>query len=146
MEARKITDMQEIMKLLPIEQAIMAREPEAGKMPLRDKLLWLDCLVNKKPFAETDGGVMAWYDGDKVVGYMILSCTKSKIKYFDAIHVYRVWHDPDYDIANEVEEYLIGLAKNMKVHTIRSEANRRLRAFQRKYHMQPISVNLERKV
>ena len=147
MESRQITDMQEIMKLLPIEQAIMEKEPEAGKMQLRDKLLWLDCLVNKKPFIEfNDGGVMGWYDGEKIVGYMIISITKAKIKYFDCLRVYRIWHDPHYDISKEMEDYLLGVAKKMKVHSITSEANRRLRAFQRKYQMQPISVNMERKV
>ena len=147
MENRQITDMQEIMKLLPIEQEIMKKEPEAGKMSLRDKLLWLDCLVNKKPFVEfNDGGIMGWYDGEKLIGYMILSATKGKIKYFDTLRIYRVWHDPNYDIANEMENYMVSLAKSLKIHSITSEANRRIRAFQRKYQMQPVSVNMERKV
>ena len=147
METRQITDMQEIMKLLPIEQEIMKKEPETGKMSLRDKLLWLDCLVNKKPFVEfNDGGIMGWYDGDKLIGYMILSATKAKIKYFDTLRIYRVWHDPNYDISNEMENYMVSLAKSLKIHSITSEANRRIRAFQRKYQMQPVSVNMERKV
>lgn len=149
MRIESVTDMTEILKLVPIEMSMAKKEPELGAMPLRDRLLWIDCMLNKKPLMTLyDFKVLMVYgDDEKVIGFMVLSILKSHIKYFDEIRIYRSWYNHKFPKArDEVWKLVQDLAKEHKINKIKCEVNRGQKAIERKWDFETISVNMERRV
>jgi len=148
MEAREITDISELLKIVPIEIGIMKKEPKHGSMSLRDKITWLEAGMNNKSihshyefkiyFMEKDG---------ELVGFVILSVLKSVIKYFDEIRVYRVWQK-DPEVADCFWKVVKELGEKYKIKKIKFEVNRPAmeRLCRKKYNMRSVSINMEGKI
>lgn len=144
-----VTDLTEILKLVPIEVGIAKKENQRFSMPIKDKLEWIMCMVNHEPMIlKYEFRVLIVYnDEDQVIGYAIASLTVSKIKYFNQLKVYRIWYDHHYPEAIKMlDDEAKRWAKENKVHVMTSEADRRLKAWKRKWKFEPVSVNMERRL
>ena len=149
MRLANITDIAEIIKLVPIEVQIAKKESSRGAMPIKDKIEWIRCMVNGEPIiTKHEFRVVGVYNDDsEIIGYAIASLTVSKIKYFNELRVYRIWYDYHYPEAIQMlQEEAKRWAKENKVHVMRSEVDRRLKAWKRAWNMEPVSVNMERRI
>ena len=114
-------------------------------MSLRDNITWIEAALNGKQIYQAYGfKVYFFYKDDGLVMYTILSITKSVIKYFDEIRIYRVWHK-DPACVEKWFELIEWLGKEYKVKKIRFEANipELERHFRKKYGFRSVSINME---
>jgi N-acetylglutamate synthase-like GNAT family acetyltransferase len=148
MEIREVTDIGEIMKIVPIEVELLRGETIG--MSLRDKLTWIDGELNgKQLYTKYEFKVFMIYEGEKLVGYAIAALTKSKIKYLSEIRIYRVWHEKkNKEIAELFMKRIEEWARENKIDKIRSEADKpsMKRLLKSKYGFKVISTNMEKEV
>jgi hypothetical protein len=144
-EIKEVTDIAELLKIVPFEVEVMKNEPKAGSMSLRDKITWIEAGLSEKSILQGYGfKVFFFYKGDDLVCFTVLSITKSVIKYFDEIRIYRVWHK-DPECVDKFWELIQWLGKEHKIKKIRLETNRPSaeRLFRRKYGLRSVSINME---
>jgi hypothetical protein len=144
-EIREVTDIAELLKIVPFEVEVMKKEPKAGSMLLKDKITWIEAELSGKSIYKGYGfKVFFFYRGDELVCFTVLSITKSVIKYFDEIRIYRVWHK-DPECVDKFWELIKWLGKEHKIKKIRLETNRPSaeRLFRRKYGLRSVSINME---
>lgn len=146
---QEITDIKDVLDIIPIESMIIHDEPSLGSMCIRDKLTWMDCMMNKKPFiVKYDFRILTDRNEEgKVIAFAVISLLKTTIKYFDEVRIYRVYcEDGHPEIIKEFLGIIEKWAKDNKINVIRAEANKMLNLFKRKYKMIPVSVNMERRL
>jgi hypothetical protein len=144
-----VKDIGKILEIVPIEVELSKKEGEKNAMPIKEKLEWVMRMLNGEPFVTSiDFKVLMVYsDQDTLVGYAIACLTTSKIKYFNELRLYRVWYDHHYPEAIKMlEEEGMRWAKENKVHVIRTEMDRRVKALARKRKYEAVSVNMERRI
>ena len=144
-EIREITDISEVLKIVPIEVELRKKEPKAGSMSLRDSITWIEAALSGKPIYQAYAfKVYFFYNDDELVGYTILSITKSVIKHFDEIRIYRVWHK-DHDCVAKWFELIEWLGGEYGIKKIRFEANipELEKHFRKKYGFRSVSINME---
>ena len=144
-EIREVRDIAELLQIVPIEVEIMKKEPKAGSMSLRDKITWIEAeLSGKQIYHFYDFKVYFFYEGEEVVGFTILSITKSAIKYFDEIRVYRVWHKNS-DCVEPFWNLIKEIGNHYKIKKLKFEVNRpeTERLFRKKYKLRSVSINME---
>jgi len=144
-------DMTDILKLVPIEMNMLKKHHSKNAMDIKDRLLWIDCILNgKKMTTHYEFKVLMVYadeNKEKVLGFIIFSIMKSNIKYLNEIRIFRAWYDHGFpEIKDTVWTMLENIAKEFKIHKIVFEASRGIKAFVRTWKMKPVSVILERKV
>lgn len=145
------TDMADILKLVPIEMNIRKKESSKTSMDIKDRLLWIDCILNgKRMTTHYEFKVLMVYEDEskeKVIGFIIFSIMKSNIKYLNEIRIYRAWYDHKVpEVKDTVWKMLEEIAKDFKIPKVVFEANRGIKAFVKTWKMKPVSVTLERKV
>jgi len=149
MEVRAVTDITEIMRLIPFEVEIAKGEPE-GSISIRDRISWIEAEINNRPFVEYyDFKIFIFYENGEIIGYAIASLTKATIKYFNEIRVYRVWYDHEHpECVEEFWKTIKAWAKEHKVHILRADVDseKLQEHFKEKYKMTPISVLMERRL
>jgi hypothetical protein len=147
---REITSMEDVLRLVPIEVEIMGRDGSDNQMPLKDKLTWLDAMLNHKRLAMAqDFKILVWEDGNgKIDAYLILSALKSSLKYFSEIRMYRAWRNPEKpELAQEMWDATVLWAKANRIDKIKAEADLTLPdVLIEKYGFKPASVNVERRL
>lgn len=146
---REYTAIADILKLVPIEQAIIEQEPGDSKMSVRDKLTWMDCMVNRKPFLTGhDFKILVWETGERIDGYLILSVMKARIRKYSEIRLYRAWRNPDSpDTASEMWDVVRSIADTHRIERIHATANVGLpERLLEKYGFKAVSVNVERRL
>jgi hypothetical protein len=147
---REVTSIEDILKIVPIEVDVMSREPGDAKMPLKDKLTWIDAMLNRKRLTVAqDFKILVWEDdAGQIDAYLMLSLLKSSLKHFSEVRIYRAWRNPDRpELAQEMWDAVSGWAKANKIDKIRAEVNMdRPDGFVKKYGLKPVSVNTERRL
>ena len=147
MEIREVTDINEIMQIIPLEIDTMKDEPQG--MPLRDRLTWIEGELNgKQIYTKYEFKVFMIYE-NKLIGYAVAALSKAKIKYFSEIRIFRVWHDnSNPEIGKKFMDFIHNWAKENKINKIRIEVNKPNleRLFRMKYGFKTISTNMEKEV
>ena len=144
-------DMADILKLVPIETNMLKKHYSKNAMDIKDRLLWMDCVLNnKKMTTHYEFKVLMVYadeNKESVLGFIVFSIMKSNIKYMNEIRIFRAWYDHKFpEIKDTVWKMLEDTAKDFKIPKIIFEANRGIKAFVKTWKMKPVSVMLERKV
>jgi hypothetical protein len=136
MIVKRVTDMAEVLKIVPIETRL--REKEHSQVPVKDILSFVNMQINSPLFA-----IWMVLDGETVRGY---ACTLiNPISH--SMMIWRIWYDQHKKEAMTLlKEAILQWGKSYKVKILRIEVIRGLKALQRTWGFNPKSVIMERRV
>lgn len=137
MTVKRVTDMMDIMQIVPIE--VRLREKEQSDVPVKDILTFINAQLQSPYFA-------AWIvtDNDIVLGYVFTLINAFAQK---EMMILRIWYEPHHKEAIKMLiEAMTQWVTEHKVKKVRIEIKRGLKAFQKKWKFYPVSVIMERRV
>ena len=87
----------EVLQIVPHEVESREKHPHPTSIPLRDYLMVLDCVMNKKPFImKKDMKIfMSYSDEGELNGYLIATLTLTKIKSAQRSKIVKAWYDSE---------------------------------------------------
>lgn len=139
MRIERVTDMQEILKCLPLEREI--RKKRRDDQRESNMLLFVQSQLSNPAF----GFWMAYDDTGNIIGYVVAML--SFYPGHERIHLMRI-----YAKSKEVKEALETALKEwikpfkIKTYVLTVTETRMIKAIKRKYGYTPVSVNMERRI
>lgn len=139
MTITKVTSMEQVLKLVPIE--LKLREKEKSDVPVKDMLTFVQYQLQANPYF----GVWILEEDDALVGYIALFA--NVVGGVRDLHIWRIWHDPHRPDAMRVLEDVIRSAVDaVRAKKVKIEVARGEKVYQRKWGFKPVSTILERRV
>jgi len=144
MTIKRITDMSEVLKLVPIEVKLRAKEK--SEIRTKDLLEFVQKMITNPHFY-----VIAIYDDaeDKVIGYMVMLAVTANIMNMKCIEIYRVWYDHTYRKSGVRElgwDAVKMIAEAYKIHKVRFTTRKHVKAFEKAWGFEPIATVMERRI
>lgn len=139
MIVKRLTDMADILKLVPIE--VRLREKEKTEVPTKDMLTLIQSQLPNPLF-----GIWGVFNGnEQVLGYVsayvnVIGTTKD-------MYIWRIWHDPKHkEVMNILQNILKEFAMATRTKKVKIEVTRGMKAFNKKWGFKPKSIIMEREV
>jgi hypothetical protein len=140
MIVKRITDMADIMNIIPIE--VRLRVKEKTNVPVKDILAFLNVQLPNPLFA-----VWMVADGEDIAGYVFTLINTFSSSSNREMMILRIWYDQHKKEAIRLlVEVMREWVKENKIKNVRIEVKKGLRAFQKKWGFKPVSVIMERRV
>lgn len=138
MIVKQLTDMSDILKLVPIEVALRAKEKT--DVPIKDVLTFIQHQLSNPYF-----GIWGVFDDDKMLGYV--SAYANIVGSTREVYIWRIWHDPHHnEVMPVLHNVLKEFGKMTKAKKARIEVTRGMKALERKWGWKPKSVIMELEV
>lgn len=115
---------QEILGIVPHEVESREKHPHPTSVPLKDYLMVLDCIMNKKPFLlkKDFKAFMSYTDEGELNGYLMCLLTLTKIKSLNEVRLIKAWYDHDYpEVIEELFDTACDWAREHGIKTIKAE-------------------------
>jgi hypothetical protein len=136
MIVKRVTDISEVLKIVPIETRLRAKEH--SEVPIKDMLTFVNMQLSSSLFA-----IWMVLDGEAVAGY---ACTLINPISRDMM-IWRIWYDQHKKEAMKLlESAILQWGKEYKTRTLRVEVVRGIRALQKTWGFKPRSVIMERRI
>lgn len=137
MTVKRVTDMMDIMQIVPIE--VRLREKEQSDVPVKDILTFVNAQLLNPYFS-----IWIATENNRVLAYVITLINAFNTK---EIVILRIWYDHHNKEAfrlmvKEMETW----AKSNGVQTERIEINRGMKAYIKKWNFNPVSVVMKRRI
>ena len=117
----------EVLQIVPHEVESREKHPHPTSIPLKDYLMVLDCVMNKKPFLlKKDMKVfMSYTDEGEMNGYLIAILTLTKIKSMNEVRLVKAWYDSEESpgVMKELHDTAVEWAKENGIKTLKCEAD-----------------------
>lgn len=145
MYVKRTTDIQDIIRLVPIE--VKLREKEKSPVKAQELLAFVQSQLNNPLFY----AVIVYEDATerKITGYMFLLAITIPIMDMKQVNVLRVWYDHTQDRKQMKEigmEIIRTVAKNHGVKKVKIEVQRGAKVYERMWGFKPVSTVLERRL
>jgi hypothetical protein len=139
MTIKRVTEMAEVLKLVPIE--IKLREKEKSEVPTKDILAFVQGQLQTNPYF----GMWIVEDEDIVLGYVGLFL--NVVGGIRDLHIWRVWHDPHHpEVMDVLYKTVTDCAKNARARTMKIDITRGAKAYEKKWGFKPVSTIMERRL
>lgn len=145
MYVKRTTDIQDIIRLVPIE--VKLREKEKSPVKAQELLAFVQSQLNNPLFY----AVIVYEDATerKITGYMFLLAITIPIMDMKQVNVLRVWYDHTQDRKQMKEigmEIIRTVAKNHGIKKVKIEVQRGAKVYERMWGFKPVSTVLERRL
>lgn len=145
MYIKRTTDIQDIIRLVPIE--VKLREKEKSPVKAQELLTFVQSQLNNPLFY----AVIVFEDETEkdIMGYIFLLVIPYKIMDMQHVNILRVWYDPKYkdtEIKSVGWQIAQTIAKDHGIKKVRIEVMRGEKAYQRTWGFKHRSTVMERRV
>lgn len=145
MYVKRTTDIQDIIRLVPIE--VKLREKEKSPVKAQELLAFVQSQLNNPLFY----AVIVYEDAteQKITGYMFLLAITIPIMDMKQVNVLRVWYDHTQDRKQMKEigmEIIRTVAKNHSIKKVKIEVQRGAKVYERMWGFKPVSTVMERRI
>jgi hypothetical protein len=145
MIVKRITDISDMMKLVPIE--VQLRNKHHSSVKTRDLLEFVEKMLPNQLFYP----VVIYEDEteQKPIGYIVILVIPNKLMDMRCVSVLRVWYDPHYKDQGIVElgwNIMKTICKQHNIDKIRIEVSRGAKAYHKAWGFEPIATVMERRV
>jgi hypothetical protein len=142
---KRTTDIQDVIRLVPIE--VRLREKEKSPVKAQELLTFVQSQLNNPLFY----AVIIYEDETEkdIVGYMIILVIPYKIMDMQHVNILRVWYDPKYrgtEVRKVGWQIVDTIAKQYNIKNVRIEVMRGEKAYQKTWGFKRRSVVMERRV
>lgn len=142
MIAKRITDMSEMLKLVPIE--VKLRNKEKSETKTKEMLEFVQKMLPNPMFYP----VIIYDDTEStILGYMMILVIADKVMDMQAINVLRVWREPHHKEVNQlILDILKVIADKTNIHKVRMATKGRERAFKKTWGFETKATLMERRI
>lgn len=145
MHIKRVTDIEDVLRIVPIEVKLRAKEKTSVKTnelltfvqsQLTNPLFYFICVFEDE--TEKD-----------LVGYIVLLAVPYNIMDMKSVNVLRVYYDPKYRHTNIKEigwKIIEEVGRVNHIKKVRIEASRGVRAYERTWGFKPVRTVLERRL
>jgi hypothetical protein len=145
MIVKRVTDISDIIKLVPIE--VQLRKKHHSLVKTRDLLEFIEKMLPNPLFYP----VVVYEDETEqhIIGYIIILVIPNKLMDMQCVSVLRVWYDPHYKDQGIVDvgwKIMKTICKQHNIDRIRIEVSRGSKAYHRVWGFEPIATVMERRV
>ena len=142
---KRTTDIQDIIRLVPIE--VKLREKEKSSVKAQELLTFVQSQLNNPLFY----AVIVYEDESEkdIMGYIMLLVIPFKIMDMQHVNILRVYYDPRYRKTNIREigwQIAEQVAKNHGIKKVRIEVKRGAKVYERSWGFKPVSTIMERRI
>lgn len=117
----------EVLQIVPHEVESREKHPHPTAVPIKDYLMVLDCIMNKKQLLlKKDMKIwMSYSDEGELNGYLIAMLTLTKIKSLNEVRLIKAWYDSkeNPDVMRELHDKAVEWAKEYGIKTLKCEAD-----------------------
>lgn len=143
----------EVLQIVPHEVESREKHPHPTSVPLRDYLMVVDCIMNKKPFLiKKDFKVfMSYSDEGELNGYLLATLTLTKIKSINEVRLIKAWYDPEKtpEVMKELYDTAVEWAKEHGIKTLKCEADwndKLIEAMEKNWAFQKCTALMQRRI
>ncbi len=139
MTIKKVTNISEVLRLVPIE--VRLREKEKSDVPVKDILTFIQQQLQINPYF----GIWIVEEDDEVVGYVglfanIVGGTRD-------VYMWRIWYEPHrHEVIKILYDIVVAYAEEVKAKKVRIEVTRGVKALERSWGFKPVATIMERRV
>jgi hypothetical protein len=145
MYIKRITQIEDVLRLVPIE--VKLREKEKSPVKAQELLTFVQSQLNNPLFY-----IVCVYEDETekdIVGYMILFAIPFNLMDMKSVNILRVYYDPKYrhtDIRNIGWQIIEEIAKMNKIKKVRIEVKRGMKAYEKTWKFKQVTTVMERRV